>query len=257
MKYLTMEDIEKFKQNGFLVKKKFFEENEISEIRKWVYEYATKKPEDWKKGQEMGYYETSLNNGKRILTRLENFVDYHKKFHDLVYSEKIIDSIESLLGEKCVIFKDKINFKNPGGAGFKPHQDAISRWDDYTSYFMNVLICTDKGTIENGCLEVAAGFHNKGFLGPYDAPIPDEYLKEMNFVPLEHTLGDVVFFDGFTPHQSKENKSNDPRTNVYLTYNKLSDGDQRQKYFTRKRRELPPDNERGENFTDSPLHDYK
>tara|TARA_B100001146_G_C16156147_1_gene423504 strand:- start:126 stop:899 length:774 start_codon:yes stop_codon:yes gene_type:complete len=257
MKYLTMEDIEKFKQDGFLVKKKFFDENEISEIRKWVYEYATKKPEDWKKGQEMGYYETSLNNGKRILTRLENFVDYHKKFHDLIYSEKIIDSVESLLGEKCVIFKDKINFKNPGGAGFKPHQDAISRWDDYTSYFMNVLICTDKGTIENGCLEVAAGFHNKGFLGPYDAPIPDEYLKKMNFVPLEHTLGDVVFFDGFTPHQSKENKSKDPRTNVYLTYNKLSDGDQRQKYFTRKRRELPPDNERGENFTDSPLHDYK
>ena len=129
----------------------------------------------------MGYYETSLNNGKRILTRLENFVDYHKKFHDLMYSEKIIDGVESLLGEKCVIFKDKINFKNSGGAGFKPHQDAISRWDDYTSYFMNVLICTDKGTIENGCLEVAAGFHNKGFLGPYDAPIPDEYLKEMNF----------------------------------------------------------------------------
>jgi len=100
MKYLTMEDIEKFKQDGFLVKKKFFDENEISEIRKWVYEYAIKKPEDWKKGQEMGYYETSLNNGKRILTRLENFVDYHKKFHDLMYSEKIIDSVESLLGEK-------------------------------------------------------------------------------------------------------------------------------------------------------------
>ena len=31
MKYLTMEDIEKFKQDGFLVKKKFFDENEISE----------------------------------------------------------------------------------------------------------------------------------------------------------------------------------------------------------------------------------
>ena len=88
-------------------------------------------------------------------------------------------------------------------------------------------------------------------------PIPDEQLKEMNFVPLEHSLGDVVFFDGFTPHQSQENKSKFPRTNVYLTYNKLSDGDQRKKYFTRKRRELPPDNERGNNFKDSPLHDYK
>ena len=122
---------------------------------------------------------------------------------------------------------------------------------------MNVLICTDKGTIENGCLEVAPGFHNKGFLGPYDAPIPDEKLKEMNFLPLEHSLGDVVFFNGYTPHQSQKNKSKFPRTNVYLTYNKASDGDQRKKYFTRKRKELPPDSERGNNFKDSPIHDFK
>jgi len=257
MKYLEKDDVKKFNRDGFLVKSKFFPGGEIHEIRKWVYEYTKKKPEDWKKGQEMGYYETSLNDGKRILTRLENFVDYHKNFHDLIYSEKIIGCVEELLGEPCVFFKEKINFKNPGGAGFNPHQDAISRWDDYASNFVNVLICTDEGTIENGCLEVAAGFHNKGFLGPYDAPIPDEWLKKMKFEQLQHQLGDVVFFDGFTPHQSKENKTKNPRTNVYLTYNKLSDGDNRKKYFARKRKELPPDNERGGNFKDSPLHNYK
>ena len=254
---LTSEEIEEFHTNGFLVKKKYYDEDEILEIRKWVYEYSEKKPEDWKKGQEMGYYEKSKNNGERILTRLENFVDYNKNFHNLVYSEKITKCVDSLLGEKCVFFKEKINFKNPGGSGFKPHQDIISRWDDYAPDFMNVLICTDKGTLENGCLEVAAGFHNKGFLGPYDAPIPEERLKEMTFELLEHSLGDVVFFNGFTPHQSQENKSSSPRTNLYLTYNKLSDGDHREKYFARKRKELPPDNERGETFKDSPLHEYK
>jgi len=257
MKYLEKNDVEKFNRDGFLVKTKFFPDDIIHEIRKWVYEYMEKKPEDWKKGQEMGYYETSLNDRKRILTRLENFVDYHKNFHDLIYSEKIIGCVEELLGEPCVFFKEKINFKNPGGAGFKPHQDAISRWDDYASNFMNVLICTDEGTMDNGCLEVAPGFHNKGFLGPYDAPIPDEWLKKMKFIPLEHQLGDVVFFDGFTPHQSHKNKTKNPRTNVYLTYNKLSEGDNRKKYFARKRKELPPDNERNENFNDSPLHKYK
>ena len=257
MKILNTDDIEKFNHDGFLVKRKFFDDNEISEIRKWVYEYAKKRPEDWKKGQEMGYYETSLNDGKRILTRLENFVDYNQNFYDLVYSSKIIGAVEDLLAEKCVLFKEKINFKNPGGAGFKPHQDAISRWDDYASDFMNVLICTDKGTIDNGCLEVAPGFHNKGLLGPYDAPIPDEYLMKMDFQPLQHSLGDVVFFNSFTPHQSQENKTKFPRTNIYLTYNKSSQGDNRREYFSRKRRELPPDNERNGEFKDSPLHDYK
>ena len=122
---------------------------------------------------------------------------------------------------------------------------------------MNVLVCTDKGTLDNGCLEVAAGFHDKGLLGPYDTPIPDEYLKKMDFQPLQHMLGDVVFFNSFTPHQSQENKTELPRTNIYLTYSKLSQGDHREKYFTRKRKELPPDNERNGDFKDSPLHNYK
>jgi len=95
MKSLTIEDTENFKRDGFLVKEKFFDSDEISEIRNWVYEYAVKKSIDWKKGQEMGYYETSLINGERILTRLENFIDYHKKFHDLVTSEKILESVEN------------------------------------------------------------------------------------------------------------------------------------------------------------------
>jgi len=257
MKYLAEHEIEKFNQMGYLVKKKLFNYDEILEIRKWVYRYMEKKPEDWENGKEMAYYETSLDNDSRILTRLENFIDYDENFYELAHSEKIMKCVEELLGEPCVFFKEKINFKNPGGAGFNPHQDAISRWDDFAKSFMNALICTDEGTIENGCLEVAPSFHNKGFLGPYDSPIPDKFLKEMKFEPLEHSLGDVVFFDGFTPHQSKQNKTEKPRTNVYFTYNKLSEGDHRLEYFARKRRELPPDNERGKNFKDSPLHNYK
>ena len=109
MKFLQKEDIKKFNRDGFLVKTKYFNDDEIQNIRKWVYEYADKKPEDWKKGQEMGYYETSLNDGKGILTRLENFVDYHEKFHDLIYSDKITGCVEELLGEPCVFFKEKIN----------------------------------------------------------------------------------------------------------------------------------------------------
>ena len=104
MNGLTSEEIEEFNTNGFLVKKKYYNEDEILEIRKWVYEYSEKKPEDWKEGQEMGYYEKSKNNGERILTRLENFVDYNKNFHNLVYSEKIMKCVDILLGEKCVFF---------------------------------------------------------------------------------------------------------------------------------------------------------
>jgi len=122
---------------------------------------------------------------------------------------------------------------------------------------MSVLIITDDTNFENGCLELAEGFHNKGLLGPYDAPIPDKILKQMIFVPYPLSMGDIVFFDCFTPHQSHDNNSKNPRSNVYLTYNRMSEGDHRKEYFARKRKDLPPDNERGETFRDSPLHVYR
>ena len=56
MSHLTPEDIQYYQENGFLVKKNFFDNEEISEIRTWVYEYGSKKPDDWISGQEMGYY---------------------------------------------------------------------------------------------------------------------------------------------------------------------------------------------------------
>ena len=55
MKYFDKNEIEQYNRDGFLVKTNFYDEKEISEIRRWVYDYSDKKPEDWEKGQEMGY----------------------------------------------------------------------------------------------------------------------------------------------------------------------------------------------------------
>ena len=254
---LTDKEIESFHNNGFLIIRGFYDQNEIKEIRNWVYDYADRKPDEWESGKEMAYFETSKNDGTRILARIENFLEFHGGFKNLVNSKKLTDCVESLLGKKAVLFKEKINFKKPGGGGFKPHQDQISRWETYAQDFLNILISTDDSNIENGCIELTPGFYKKELLGPLDSPIPEKWLNQMEFKPFPLDKGDIVFFDGYAPHQSQDNKSLNSRSNVYLTYNSISQGDQRKKYFTRKRKELPPDNERKENFKDSPLHDYK
>jgi len=257
MQVLTNKEIEDFNRYGFLIKKEFYDKNEIKEIRNWVYDYADKKLEEWESGKEMAYYETSKNDGTRILARIENFVDFHNGFKNLANSERLLGCIENILQEKPILFKEKINFKKPGGGGFRPHQDQISRWETYAKDFLNVLIVTDDSTIENGCLELTPNFYEKKLLGPLDAPISEKWLSQMEFKCFPSKKGDVIFFDGYTPHQSKDNKSPVSRSNVYLTYVGESNGDQRKKYFTRKRKELPPDNERTSDFKDSPLHHYK
>jgi ectoine hydroxylase-related dioxygenase (phytanoyl-CoA dioxygenase family) len=257
MQYFTNEEIASFNKNGFLIKRGFYDKNEIEEIRNWVYDYADRKPEEWESGKEMAYFETSKKDGTRILARIENFSEYHKGFKNLINSKRLMKYVEALLGNKAIIFKEKINFKKPGGGGFRPHQDQISRWETYARDFLNVLISTDDSSVENGCIELTPGFYKKELLGPLDSPIPKKWLSQMEFKPFPSKKGDVIFFDGYTPHQSKDNKSTSSRSNVYLTYNKISEGDQRKMYFTRKRKELPPDNERTNDFKDSPLHDYK
>ena len=98
-----------------------------------------------------------------------------------------------------------------------------------------------------------------GIIGKYDKPLEGDDLNGMKFEMVPTEIGDVLFFDHFTPHQSKSNNSDKPRSNIYLTYNLLSEGDHRNEYLNRKRRELPPDNERkeGMKFENSALHEAK
>ena len=260
MKYLVEEQIKKYQKDGFLLLKKFFREDELNPIIKSIKKFSKMKPDDWEEGTEMAYYETSTKNeNERILCRVEKYVDYHQEFRKLANSDKILSVLEDLMGGSCILFKDKINFKRPNGGGFRPHQDVQARWDDFVKYTMSVMISTDQSTPDNGCLEVALGHHKRGLIGKYDSPLEGEDLKGMKFEMVPTEIGDVLFFDHFTPHQSKPNNSNKSRSNIYLTYNLLSEGDHRNEYLDGKRRNLPPDNERkdGMKYNNSPLHEAK
>ena len=67
----------------------------------------------------------------------------------------------------------------------------------------------------------------------------------MRFVPCPARPGDVVFFDSFVPHRSAPNLSRHDRRALYVTWNRLREGDHRARYFADKRRSFPPDIERG------------
>ncbi|RZD38744.1 MAG: phytanoyl-CoA dioxygenase [Thaumarchaeota archaeon] len=260
MKYLTEHQIEKFQNDGFLLIKKFFSKDEMKIINEKILKFSKMKPNDWESGKEMAYYETSNNNdNERILSRVEKYVDYHPEFQKLANSKNILYALEDLMGGSCVLFKDKINFKRTGGGGFRPHQDVQARWDEFVKYTMNVMISTDQSTPKNGCLEVAAGHHKHGLIGNYDRPLEGNDLNGMEFEMVPTEVGDVLFFDHFTPHQSKPNMSDKPRSNIYLTYNLFSEGEYRNKYLDKKRHDFPPDNERTENMEikNSAIHEAK
>jgi hypothetical protein len=236
---LTVEQIEAFRRDGYVLVRGLYTPAEVELISAWTDE-VSHYPEV--PGMYMMYFEDSkLRPGQRILSRMEDIEPFHRGFRELFNGPKMKGAISQLFGEEAVLFKDKINFKMPGGDGFKAHQDVQAGWDRYAKLHITVLVSIDPSTPENGCLELAPGNHKSGLLGESWKPLPEDSL---DYVPCLTAPGDAVFFDSFTPHRSGPNLSDKPRRVLYVTYNRLSEGDHRRQYYADKRKSYPPDCER-------------
>jgi len=236
---LTQDQITAFERDGFIVVRGFFDAGEMAAIRDW-----TDTVQGWEEqpGRQMMYFELA-DDGRRLLNRMENFVPYHGGLGRIAQDGQVPAAVGQLLGEPAVLFKDKINFKLPGGGGFEAHQDAQAGWSKYAQLHLTVLVAIDAMSAENGCLEMGPR-RATDLIGKEWVPLAENQVAGIRFEPIPAEPGDVVFFDSFAPHRSAPNRSQAPRRVLYLTYNKSSEGDRRAQYFADKRASYPPDVER-------------
>lgn len=224
-----------YQRDGFIHLKGFYNSDEVAIIRAHVDEIQHL-PEI--RGEQMMWFEDV--NGERVLHRVEDFCRRHDGMAEnfVKKGNKMLEMLTDLIDEELILFKDKINFKLPGGVGFKAHQDQAAGWDKLITWSVSVAVFVDEATIENGCLEVAAGYHKNGLLKEMWEPIDDLNLP-YEYVTCEP--GDVIVFDSYVPHRSGFNRTSNPRRAIFLTYNKASEGDQLNTYYSDKRCNYPPD----------------
>jgi 2-aminoethylphosphonate dioxygenase len=244
LKTLSPEHLRQWDCDGVLVLRaaELYGPDLVAAIRRWTDEVQA-----WPEtpGKWMMYFEKSLKDGARILNRMENFFPYHDGFNRLFNTDWALGLAAQLLGGPAVAFKEKINFKLPGGGAFAAHQDVQAGWDRYgQSVHISLAVAVDAATIENGCLEVVRGEHKKGLIGPMGAEIPKDVCDKLTWEPVLMEPGDMIFFDSFAPHRSAPNLTASTRRVIYLTYNKASEGDTRERYYADKRQSFPPDIER-------------
>ena len=232
-------DCAAMERDGYLLARGFFDAGETAQLLRWT-EEITAAPEV--PGRHMVYYEDSLTApGRRVIQRIENFCPFHAGFDAVIRDGDLPRWTAALMGGPVVLFKEKINFKMPGGDGFKAHQDQQAGWTTWATLFVTALVTLDPATLENGCLELAPGRHREGLIGEEWAPMSEDGL---DLVAIPTAPGDVIFFDSYVPHASKPNLSAQPRRILYLTYNLADAGDHRERYFADKRAAFPPDVER-------------
>lgn len=194
-------------------------------------------------GKWMKYFERGTE--ARQLCRVEDFVPYHPGFAALLCGAPLMARLAELMGQPACLFKEKINYKLPGGSGFTAHQDAPAFDAFGHRYHVTVLIAVDPQTRENGGLEFAEPLE-EGVLLPQrpDRSVAAEAEAALSWTPLDLAPGSVAFFDSYIPHRSGPNRSPDPRRGLYVTYNRAADGDRRADYFADKRATFPPEIER-------------
>ena len=240
-KLLSPEQRGQFDARGWTAAPGFFSAAEAAEISCWTDE-LTDRPEV--PGAHMVYWEKSLiDPDAKVRQRIEDFCPVHDGFDALVHG-RLAQAVAELVDEPAVLFKDKINFKEPGGAGVEPHQDQQAGWSLYAPLFVTALVAIDTATLENGCLEMADAPRLRGMIGAEWAPLGADQMAAFDMVSVPNQPGDVLFFDSYAPHASKPNMTEAGRRLLYLTYNAASYGDHRRRYFEDKRASFPPDVER-------------
>ena len=238
---LSEQQISDFQRDGFVLLQGAFGDGEMNQIEAWTQE-ITALPEE--SGKHWVFHEKSLKiPGDDLICRIEKISPFHAGFQQL--SNVLKAPIAQLLGEPAVLFKEKINFKMPGGDGFTPHQDSLAGWETYAEFFITVMVCVDEATTENGCLRMAAGHHKDGLMREWE-PLNDSDMQDMNFVDMPTRPGDIAFFDSYAPHRSEPNMSNKIRRLYFATYNKASGGDHLEAYYDDKFKTYPPDIDRDE-----------
>jgi hypothetical protein len=216
-------------RDGYLVVREFFPLSRIADVLRWTAELAAA-PEV--PGRHWAYHEDSVTEaGRRVLQRIENFCAFHQEFDQLIRDGALARWASVLMGGSVVLFKDKINFKMPGGGGFKAHQDQQAGWSVYAPIFITAMVTLDRATLENGCLEIGTRRNGEALIGAEWSPLDAEGLT-LQAVPT-----------------SKPNRTNAPRRILYLTYNLASAGDHRDRYYADKHAAFPPDIERQDGKT--------
>ena len=238
---LTEAQIKRFQSHSVLHVPGALSSNHTNVLRKWVEE-----TEAWPEtpGQWMKYFELS-ESGQRRLCRVEYFIEFHDGLKRLICGDESLSSLQQLMGEAAVLFKEKINFKLPGGKGFKAHQDAPAFQSFGPDYHITMMVSVDDTNAENGGLEFAEWSRNDQLLDQSSDLTLDRKLEsELSWYPLNTHAGDVLFFDSFIPHRSGPNRSTKSRRVLYITYNPKRAGDVRDTYYFAKRAAFPPECER-------------
>ncbi len=216
-----------FREQGWVLTRTL-EPDATATLQGWVDEVAAWPDEagEWMHHREM------TDHGP-ALCRSEHLIPFHAGLCDLLTAGDVLATAGALLGQSAVLYKEKVNYKLAGGAGYSPHQDAPAY--PFIDQHVSCMVAVDDATEENGCLEVVTGAHAEVLPTDDTGCIHPDVVSTLDWEPMPVPAGHTLWFHSRTPHRSGPNRAERSRRALYPTYNALAEGDLRAAYYDEKR----------------------
>ena len=216
-------DKETFEQDGFLLVRELFDEDEARTLG----ETARRDARTW---QDATARDDATGN-RTILAVRDKLGD--DIYSSIARSRRVADSMSFLLGEEVYHYHHKLMLKEPRvGGAWEWHQD-YGYWYNFGCLFPNMASCyvaIDPAVRANGCLQVLRKSHTLGRLdhgkvGGQTGADPERMpavLERFELLHVEMNPGDGLFFHGNLLHRSDQNTSDQPRWSLICCYNAKS-----------------------------------
>jgi hypothetical protein len=223
---VTDDDVEHFARTGWLLTRTL-DEAGVAELRSWIDDVAS-----WPDDGDGWMHHRELTDDGPQLCRSENLIPFHAGLRSLLTDGHLLRTASALLGQPAVLYKEKINYKLVGGAGYAPHQDAPAY--PFIDAHVSCMVAIDDATEENGCLEVVESMHHEVLPRDETGCVHPDLVAEMSWRTVPVPAGCTLWFHSRTPHRSGPNQSSLPRRALYPTYNARAEGDLREAYYAEK-----------------------
>ena len=202
MTYLTSNQLKQYEDEGFVSPINIFSKEKAKEIRNEIELIENKIPGELEKS---GRYNAHL---------ISPLLD------DVTHNSKILDIVQSLIGENILVCGTTLFIKNPNEKGFVSyHQDA--KYIGLEPYnWVTAWVAITDSNVENGCMRMWSGSH-KNKLKEHNQMFNEDNLltrgQTVNNVPKKKTTplilkaGQMSLHHPMVIHGSEINKSEDRR----------------------------------------------
>ena len=216
---LTEEEVENYKQQGYVVPKWRYPAKSIEMMQRLVQELIEANPDHYQ--EQLVCPHLPQGATKPMVS------ERHQDFLNLAMEEGVRKILGQILGPDVLLWGSQL-FCKPAAVGMEIpwHQDG-AYWPIRPLANISAWIAIDRVRRENACLKVIPGSHLNG-LKPHqidsrknlalDRTVNPEHLNKEEAVDIELEPGELVFFDVYLMHGSNANTSGERRAGLVYRY---------------------------------------